>query len=111
MVDHHNTIVRKTNGEEYIGTAGIDSLIPVSVTAMPIWQLLLIRVVRMYIQTILGLLSLSGLGMIMMEGVLKDWSLIAGAMLAALAPTFVSFLQNLLEFLTKIDVKNPQWRA
>jgi hypothetical protein len=107
------TVVRQTNGVKEVGTAGLDkeNIQSVTVNAMPIWQLVLVRVMRMYIQSLLGLLTLDGLGVIKMEGVLEDWSLISSAMLTALAPTFISFMQNTLEFLTKLDVKNPAWRA
>lgn len=113
MTEHQVTIVRQTNGVREIGVAGLDKKdVPsVLVRAMPVWQLMLVRVARMYLQAFLGLLTLDGLGVIKMTGAFEDWSLISSAMVTALAPTFISFAQNALEFLTKLDIKNPAWRA
>lgn len=105
------TVTRKTNGVTEIGIAGINSDAPVKVRGMPVWQLILVRITRMYLQTFLGLISLKGLGVIEMSGVIEDWTLISAALVAALAPTFIAFAQNALEFLTKIDVTNPALRA
>jgi hypothetical protein len=106
-------VVRQTNGVKEIGTAGLDhkEISPVHITSMPVWQLLMIRVVRIYLHAFLGLLTLDGLGVIKATGALEDWTVIGRAIVLALAPSFVALCHNALEYLTRLDVKNPQWRA
>lgn len=105
------TVTRKTNGVTEIGIAGVDSTSPVKVKGMPVWKLLLVRVSRMYLQVFLGLLSLDGLGAVEMSGPIRNWGMIEAAMVTSLIPTLVAFAQNLLEYLTKLDVTNPELRA
>jgi hypothetical protein len=106
-----HTVVRKSNGVSVIGTAGLDKGIPVVVYAMPIWQLILVRVARTYIAAFLSLWPVIGTGIVDVQLFGEAWNAIGSAALVALAPTLFSLLQNAVEFLSAIDVNNPGWRA
>jgi hypothetical protein len=70
-----------------------------------------VRCARVYLQTILGLLSAGGLG------VMPGWtpgelaSNVTQAALLSLAPVVFTFLQNTLELLARLDERRPEWRA
>lgn len=78
---------------------------------MSIGALVLVRCTRVYIQTILGLLSAGGLGA--MPGWMPGELLanIQSAALLSMAPVVFTFLQNTLELLARLDERNPRWRA
>lgn len=99
------TLVRKHSDEtpSVIGIAGTGTGNAVTVKSMPAWQMIAIRVARMYLQTVVGFLGAEGVGV--------DLGGLAGVFLLALAPTIVSLLHNTLEILTKLDVTHPQLRA
>jgi hypothetical protein len=83
-------------------------------TPMPVWQQVGVRVVRVYLQTFLGLWSVNGLGVIDLSKVTifgEQWNAIAMLMLLAIAPAFVTLCQNALEFLTEMDQRRPTLRA
>lgn len=106
------TVVRDTEGaKHHVGIAGIESETPVMVRTMAIWKMIGVRVLRVYIQTFLGLLGADGLGVIDLAPVGESWAHITSVGLVSLAPAFVSLLQNALEFLTKLDVTSPSMRA
>lgn len=105
-------VVRKVNGTpEFVGIAGVGTKHEVVVYAMSTFRVLTIRVLRVYIQSFLGLLSVDGLGIRDLappgEAFDQMWVL-AGI---ALAPAFIALLMNLLEFLTKLDVSTPSLHA
>jgi hypothetical protein len=78
---------------------------------MSVPALIVVRCTRVYLQTILGLLSAGGLGMV------PGWTageLVANVTQAAtlsLAPVVFTFIQNSLELLARIDESAPRWRA
>lgn len=113
MPENAVTLVRKTDGVKEVGTAGIDSAAPVDVRTMSIWKMVAVRVVRTYLSTFLGLLTVdsSGVATITIGGADSGWGALSSAALVALAPSFVSLLHNTVDFLTKLDVTNPEWRA
>lgn len=82
---------------------------------MPIWQQILVRVLRTYIQTFLGFVALLNIGNVVPGGAIPtttdaSQSLVL-ALWAALFPTIVALLQNSLEFLVKLDKNAPQLRG
>lgn len=108
------TVVRETTdnkGPEPVGVAGVDTDASVTVFAMPIWKMIGVRVVRIYLQAVLGLLTADGVGAIDLAHQGDAWAHIREAMFVSLAVAFMGLLQNSLEFLTKIDVNKPGLRA
>lgn len=73
--------------------------------------LVAVRCTRVYVQTLLGLLSAGGLGMV------PGWTPgelavnVTQAATLSLAPVVFTFLQNTLELLTRLDERAPRWRA
>jgi hypothetical protein len=73
--------------------------------------LVAVRCTRVYLQTVLGLLSAGGLGMV------PGWtpgelaSNVQSAAMLSMAPVVFTFLQNTLELLARIDERRPEWRA
>lgn len=105
------TVVRATEGVGLVGTAGVNTTQSVTVVAMPWWQMLMIRVLRVYLMTLAGLLPADGLGMIELSKAGSAWQHIGMAAYVATAPAFASLLWNAIEFLTNLDVSRPGWRA
>lgn len=83
----------------------------VAVEPMSVPAIILVRCTRVYLQTILGLLSAGGLGMVpgWMPGELV--SNLSSAAMLSLAPVAFTFLQNSIELLARWDESNPRWRA
>ena len=108
------TLVRATeDAPKVIGTAGSGTGNDVTVTTRPWYQLVGIRVMRVYLQSLLGFLLATGSGLAEAAGIpLNQFgnAFVVAATLAV-APTVVSLLQNTLEFLTKLDMTNPGLRA
>lgn len=105
-------VVRKINGApETVGIAGVGTPHEVVVYTMSWVRILTIRVLRVWLQSFLGLLAIDGLGIADLappgEAFQQMWT-VAGI---ALAPAVIALLQNALEFLTKLDVKNPSIHA
>lgn len=103
-----SVVVRKINGApETVGVAGSGTPHAVVVYTMSTARILAVRILRVWLQSFLGLLTVDGLGLVDLappgEAFAQMWT-VAGI---ALAPAAVALLQNLLEFLTKLDVKTP----
>jgi hypothetical protein len=113
MADEQKTVVRNgSDGESgVIGVAGVGAANATSVVQMPIWQLIAIRVLRVYLQSVLGLLGGDSAGVIELAHGAGFWPHLEEAAFAALAIAVVSLIQNTYEFLTKLDVSNPGLRA
>lgn len=73
--------------------------------------LVLVRCCRVYLQTILGLLSAGGLGL--MPGWTPGELLhnVEQAAMLSCAPVVFTFLQNTLELLARLDERGPRWRG
>lgn len=118
MSDQDNELLRTVTratpehaGKSEIGIAGVESLAPVSVVAMSVWRMILVRVCRVYLQVFLGLLGAEGMGIIDLGPAGEAWVKLQNVALISLAPACVSLMQNALEFLTRLDVNKPTWRA
>lgn len=114
MADEPQKTVVRANAQDAAGTlgvAGVDSSTPTTVIQMPIWQMVLVRVSRNYLQVVLGLLMADGLGAIEMAKDGSFWTVLFVSAKIALAPAAVALLQNVIEFLTRIDVNRPGLRA
>ena len=82
----------------------------VDVVQLPWWQMIGVRALRVYLQSLVGLLgaaALGGLDVPAADFADKLW-VCAGL---AIAPACISLLQNSLEILTKLDTSRPQLRA
>ena len=83
----------------------------VQVVAMPWWQIVLIRTARVYLQGLMGFLTVGATGLD--AGIMPNDFL--GMMLTAakfaIAPAAFTLLQNAMELLMKLDVSRPTLRA
>jgi len=83
--------------------------------------LVLVRTLRTFLQTWIGLLGASGIGAVAIgtlgtgpDGLMQAMTLrntIEATALAAAFPAVVAFLQNSLEYITEFDRTNPGLRA
>jgi hypothetical protein len=87
----------------------------VSVVLMAPWQIILVRALRVYLQTLVGLLTALGTGAAATVGVSLSvgdfWHLLLASASIAVAPSVMSVLLNTIELLAKIDATNPQLRG
>lgn len=107
------TLVRSSEGTGpgIVGTAGVGGAQPTTVIAVPIWQIVGVRVLRLYVQTVLGVLTADGFGVIELAGPNDLGAHILKAAFIGLAPAFIALLQETVEFLAKFDVTHPQLRG
>lgn len=83
------------------------------VVVVPAVRVVLVRVVRTYLQTLIGLLTALGLGVLPVGPVdqLAVWQQVLVTAGLALFPAFMSLLQNVWELLGKWDVTKPELRG
>ena len=107
MADDNKVVMTERKGEE-------SPKYP-DVVILTWWQQALIRGARVYLQSLVGFLLAAGTGAAAAVGVnlpVGDFGkllLSAGSM--AVAPAFISLIQNSIEMLTKLDSSSPQLRA
>jgi hypothetical protein len=87
----------------------------VTVVSMPPWKITLVRAVRVYLQTLLALLTVAGSGAASAIGVTLTapdfWHVLLACASIAVAPAAISLIQNSIELLAKLDATNPSLRA
>jgi hypothetical protein len=87
----------------------------VVVVLMTPLRIIATRAARVYLQTLLGLLSAFGLGAAADVGVHMApgtfWDTLVACAGLSLAPAIMSILQNTLELLARVDTNLPQMRA
>lgn len=87
----------------------------VAVIQLPWWQMIGVRALRVYLQSLLGFLTAATTGLAQQFGVqtpVGDFGhLFLSCAGLALAPAAFSLLQNSIELLTKLDTSKPQLRA
>lgn len=107
------TVVRQSSGtgDGTIGVAGAYGPTPTAVESMPVWRMLLVRVARAYVESVLGLLTLDGFGAIEFASAAGFFPHLYVAAQLALGPAAYSLILNGYEYLKKLDVTAPQWRA
>ena len=108
------TLVRKTEATEaaaVVGVAGIDGPEPTVVVTMSVWKMLAVRVARAYVESVLGLLTLDGFGAIEFAASAGFFPHLYVAGKLALGPAAYSLILNGYEYLKRLDVTAPQWRA
>lgn len=100
-------VVARNNVSKYVAT-----------TTMPWWRVLLVRVARTYVQSLLGLTATILVAPQTPISVGAPYYVLApvvGAFVLALqwalAPAVVALLHNVYELLTKLDQTAPEWRA
>lgn len=108
------TVVTKradTVPETVVAETPISTPTDVKIVAMHWARIVGIRGLRMYLQTVIGLLTAAGLGAD--GGMMPNdfMPLLQAVLQLALAPLLMSLLQNSLELLSKVDVNYPQMRA
>lgn len=74
-------------------------------------QMILVRVARTYLQSLLGFLGAAAVGALDTLAPMDAWGKIVTAAGLALFPAFVSLVQNVLEWLTKLDTRAPELRG
>lgn len=72
---------------------------------------LFVRCARVYVQSMLGFVTAGGLGLNIGLEAHEAGHLLTRSATLALAPVAFTFLQNLLELLTRLDETAPRWRA
>lgn len=107
------TLVRKTETTEtaVVGIAGIDGPAPTVVVTISVWKMLTVRVARAYVESVLGLLALDGFGAIEFAASSGFFPHLYVAAQLALGPAAYSLILNGYEYLKRLDVTAPQWRA
>lgn len=87
----------------------------VTVVARAAWVIMLVRTVRVYLQTLVGILLAGGTGVAGAVGVnlpAHDFvSLFWSAAGLSLAPAAITLIQNAIELLAKLDVTAPTLRG
>jgi len=106
------TVVRASiadAAEEHPISSAVE-LVPMSMAKM-----ILIRTLRVYVQTLVALLLAGGTGAAAQVGVIMPvgdfWALLAASASLSLASAGITFLQNVLELLARLDVTHPAMRA
>jgi hypothetical protein len=87
----------------------------VMLITLPPWKMVLIRVARVYLQSVLGFLIATSSGAVTELGVSlppKDfYGLLLTCSILGLAPATISLIQNTIEIFTQLDTSNPSLRA
>lgn len=114
-MDDLKTVITKREESAVPAAEANNALGGVTVIQMPAWQIALVRTARVYLQTLVGVLIAGGTGLAGAVGVQMpagDFSrmLISAASLAV-APAAVTFIQNVIELLAKLDTLKPTLRA
>jgi len=94
-------------------------LASVTVVALPPWKIILIRACRVYLQSLVGFLAATSIGVAGSVGaavgtpipLMDFWHTLLFSLSLATAPAVISLIQNTLELLAKLDATNPTWRA
>ena len=88
-----------------------------SVTVIPMkpWQIVMVRTVRVYLMTLVGLLTVTGtpigssVGLTLTATAFWPWLVTCASV--SVAPAVIALLQNAIELLAKLDATNPTLRA
>lgn len=113
MAEEQKTIVRQSlgTGDGEIGTAGVGTSTPVTVVAVPWWQIVLARVVRTYIDSMLAVLTLDGFGVVQLASPGDIGAHLYKAAWCAAVPTIIATLRESGELLASFDRSHPQLRG
>lgn len=114
MPDVINTaVVRRDDTIDESVTARTPSsvLADVRVQTMSSAYAVFIRCARVYVQSVLGFVAAGGLGLNIGLEAHEAGHLLTRAATLAMAPVAFTFLQNLLEILTRLDEAHPRWRG
>lgn len=97
----------------------------VRMIALPSWRIAVVRMLRVYGQSFLGFLTVLMSGMLApavaatssastaeVQAILPHefWGIVSLAAQMAVAPSFMTLVQNAVELLSRLDEKSPQWR-
>lgn len=87
----------------------------VTVVSMPPWKIVLVRTTRVYLMTLVGLLTVTGtpfgsaVGLTLSAPDFFGWLLTCASV--SVGPAVISLIQNAIELLAKLDATNPGLRA
>ena len=82
------------------------------VQAVPWWKIVAIRTGRVFLQSFMGVFTLSATGLVKLTTESGDtFGSVKAAAIGAGATALYTLGQNLLELLGKLDQKNPTWRG
>lgn len=113
MADEVKTVVRQ-------GVVQDPSSPEPEVVTMPWWQIIGVRVLRVYLQSLAGFLTanVTGFTDVVLEATadvqlpaMAFWGKFVTAASLAVAPAVFTLIQNAVEILTAIDVRKPTLRA
>ena len=105
----------KTIVTERVGMTTDKQQNAVTIVGMPPWQIVAVRAARVYLMTLVGLLTVTGspigsaAGLTLTVNEFFPWLMTCASV--SVAPAVVSLLQNAIELLAKLDATNPGLRA
>lgn len=114
MPDTINTAVVKrddTIDQEVTAKTPASVVADIRVKPMSIAYAVFVRCARVYVQGLLGFMTAGGLGIELGLEVHETGALFVTAAKLACAPVVFTFLQNLLELLSRLDEQLPRFRA
>ena len=82
-----------------------------TVRHLPWYVMILVRVVRVYLMTLLGLLGVGATGQLPATAAPDFAHVLLAAALTAIGPAVVSAIWNATELLAQLDIRQPQLRA
>lgn len=80
----------------------------IRIISLPWWAMIGIRVLRVYVQGVIGFL---GTGFVGLTDGTTMWNTFLHALLLAIPPAVVSLFMNSAEIMAKVDTNNPVVRA
>lgn len=120
------TIVTKRDGADGSLADTPAPLRDVFVIALPSWRIAAVRMLRVYLQSFVGFLTVlmsgvlapavaatSGATTAQVQAILPHefWGIVSLAAQMAVAPSFITLAQNAAELLARIDEHRPEWRG
>lgn len=105
------TVVTKREGTSSVVVGTGDGGV-MQVVAMPWWQVIGVRSLRVFFQSFMGFFTLSSTGVVQMaNGASGGLANVKLAFYAAGAAALFTAGQNIVELLIKLDVNRPTWRG
>lgn len=109
------TVITKREGTKSWLVRTPEGSSDVMLVALPPWKMVLVRVTRVYLQSVLGFLIAASSGAVTELGIKLPpgdfYGLLLTCCLLGVAPATISLIQNTVEILTQLDTSNPSLRA
>lgn len=82
-----------------------------TVRPLPWWQMILVRVARTYLMSVLGLLGAGASGQLAPLAPTGFYATLVTAALTSIGPAVVCLIWNATEILAQLDIRKPELRA